>query len=192
MSVEANSPSSASAAFIAPLTGDLRYGITVSGVQIVPTAGVLTEMVADARVYPVPKTAAAIVGVLNLRGTIVPLFDPLASGQYMSDMRPKQIQVLVFDREEQRVGVVIDSTPTLISLVLATQTPARPQSPLSPFLVRAWAEANQPQQIWWELDHRAAFEYLGLNPTPHTDHTFSLNPSAGNAAQADSTIDLFI
>lgn len=151
---------------VAPPAGELRYGFRVAGLQLVPAARVLTEMIAEARIFPVPKSASALAGVTNLRGTIVPLLDRREFRRGSPDIRPFQHRVLVFDREEQRVGLLLDAAPELLSLVPAPEGTTRPGTKLSAFLVRAWAQADQPGQIWWEFNHRAAFESLARGAQP--------------------------
>jgi chemotaxis signal transduction protein len=148
-------------------TGELRYGFRVAGLQLVPAARILTEMVAEARIFPVPKAAAALAGVTNLRGTIVPLLDRREVSRGGPHIRPFQHRVLVFDREEQRVGLLLDAAPELLNLVPAPSDTLRPQhATLAAFLVRPWAQAEQPDQVWWEFNHRAAFESLALGAHP--------------------------
>jgi CheW-like domain len=145
---------------LSPSNRNLRYGFKVAGLSLVPAESVLTEVIADARVFPVPKSAAALAGVVNLRGTIVPLLDPNALGKTMNDIRPSQQRALVFDREELRVGLLINDDPVLLPLVSAPEKSTRPDSPLSRFLIKPWAQENAPEMIWWEFDHHAAFEFL--------------------------------
>jgi chemotaxis signal transduction protein len=140
--------------------GELRYGFEVGGLRLVPAAGVLTEMVAEARVFPIPKAAGALSGVLNLRGTIVPLFDLQTLAQVAADIRPSQRRALVFDRDEQRAGFLLDAVPELVALVAAPANTPHPAGALAEFLTRAWSRADQPQQIWWQLDHHKAFNFL--------------------------------
>jgi twitching motility protein PilI len=139
---------------------ELRHGFQVAGLHLVPAARVLTEVVALADVFPVPKSSAAVVGVMNLRGNIVPLFDPQLVGQSVTNIHPTQRHVLVFDREEQSLGVLLDEDPELMSMVPAVGQHAKPASVLASYLLRPWACPDQPGQIWWEFDHRAAFVFL--------------------------------
>lgn len=131
----------------------------VSTPPLVPGQRVLTEMMAQARVFPVPKSAPGLAGVTNLRGTIVPLLDRRGKRRGIS-IQPFTHRALVFDRDESRVGVLLDAQPELLSLVPAPENTPRPESPLSAFLTRPWAQLDQANQIWWEFNHRAAFECL--------------------------------
>jgi uncharacterized membrane protein len=145
---------------IAPRNQNPRYGFKVAGLNMVPAESVLTEVIADARVFPVPKSAAALAGVVNLRGTIVPMFDPAAIDSTVNSLRPSQQRALVFDREESRVGLLINDDPVLVPLVPGADALTRPDNPLARFLIKPWAQENAPEMIWWEFDHRAAFEFL--------------------------------
>lgn len=143
-----------------PRSGELRYGFKVAGLQLVPAARVLTEMVADAHVFPVPKSSSALAGVTNVRGTIVPLLDRRQVRRAAANIRPFQHRVLIFDRDEQRVGLLLDEQPQLLTLAPAQLDVQRPTSVLSQFLNRAWVQVDQPDQVWWEFNHRAAFQAL--------------------------------
>lgn len=145
---------------LSPSNRNLRYGFKVAGLNLVPAESVLTEVISDARVFPVPKSAATLAGVVNLRGTIVPMLDPTGLGKPVNDIRPSQQRALVFDREESRVGLLINDDPALVPLVSAPEESTKPDSPLSRFLIKPWAQENSPEMIWWEFDHRAAFEFL--------------------------------
>jgi chemotaxis signal transduction protein len=140
--------------------GELRYGFVVGGLPLVPAHRVLTEMIAQARVFPVPRSAPGLAGVTNLRGTIVPLLDRREKRRGAANIRPFTHRALVFDRDESRVGLLLDNQPELLSLMPAPDDTPMPASPLSAFLTRAWVRVDQGGQIWWEFNHRAAFESL--------------------------------
>jgi twitching motility protein PilI len=149
----------------APQGGELRHGFRVAGLHLVPAARVLTEVIAQADVFAVPKSSTALMGVMNLRGTIVPLFDPQLLGEPQIHINPSKRHALVFDHEEQSLGLLLDSDPELMSLVPAVGQHTKPVSVLADYLIRPWSRPDQPQQLWWELNHRAAFEFLARTPT---------------------------
>lgn len=149
-----------SSSAFAPQGGELRHGFQVAGLCLVPAARVLTEVIAQAEVFAVPKSSTALMGVMNLRGTIVPLFDPKLLGKPQSHLIPSKRHALVFDREEQSMGLLLDSDPELMSLIPAVGQHSKPVSVLADYLGRPWSRPDQPQQLWWELNHRAAFEFL--------------------------------
>jgi chemotaxis signal transduction protein len=145
---------------------NLRYGFKLAGVKVVPAARVLTEVVANAQIFRVPKSVATLVGVLNLRGFIVPVVDAAAIAASVTDIRPSQRRALVFDRDAASVGLLIQADPEMVALVAAPEHIARPQFAFSAFLTQAWAQEDQPSTLWWELDHRAAFDHLAKHSLP--------------------------
>ena len=161
-----NPSSSASAA----PARELRHGFRVVGLNLVPAAAVLTEVVAQAEVFAVPKAGPALLGMMNLRGSFVPLFDPQRLAHAPGDVAPTRASVLVFGRDDDRIGLRLDQTPELMQLALLRESPAKPLSVLSPFLTQAWAMPSQPGQVWWELDHLGAFEFLARH-TPQASDT---------------------
>jgi twitching motility protein PilI len=148
-----------------PQGGELRHGFRAAGLCLVPAERVLTEVVAQADVFAVPKSSTALMGVMNLRGTIVPLFDPQLLGQALTHISPSKRHALVFDREEQSLGLLLDADPELMSLVPAGGQHTKPVSILADYLIRPWSRPDQPQQLWWELNHRDAFEFLARTHT---------------------------
>jgi chemotaxis signal transduction protein len=166
-----------------PASGaEVRYGFEIAGLRLVPAGGVLTELVAHAKVFPVPLAAGTLAGVINLHGTIVPVVDPENTGPPGTDLRPQQRRALVFDREEQRVGVLLGAaTPALLSLRPPDGPVPRPAGALARFLTRAWLQEDLPA-VWWEFDHRAAFRHLAHPGAPATD-----DPSPAAAAGASTT-----
>jgi chemotaxis signal transduction protein len=152
-------------------SGELRYGFCVAGLHLVPAARVLTEMIAEARVFPVPKSSPALAGVTNLRGTVVPLLDRREVRRGAPSIRPFLQRALVFDHDDHRIGLLLDAQPQLLTLAPAPVDTPKPESALSAFLTRAWVQVDQPDRIWWEFNHRAAFESLArsaghVNATP--------------------------
>ena len=137
-----------------------RFGFELLGVKLVPGAGVLTELVADAQVFPIPKTTASLVGLTSLRGTLIPLFDPKLIGSTSPDIRPQQRLILVFGRNDDRAGVMVNAAPASVSLLPDESSVDPPESPLAPFLSRPWVQANESQTVWWEFDHPAAFAFF--------------------------------
>lgn len=141
-------------------SSQLRYGFRTAGMQMVPAQQVLTEVVNDARVYRVPKTASALAGMINLRGTLIPIFDIETRTAPASDIRPLRMRVLVFGRDASRMGIVIKDDPVILSLLEAPHEVTRPLTHLEKFLVRAWVQEDLPEKIWWEFDHQSALASL--------------------------------
>lgn len=101
------------------VVGGENYGIAILGVK---------EIIEYDEVTPVPMMPACIRGVINLRGTVVPVLD-LASrfGRNTSVVTRRTCIVIVEvgdDDARQDVGVVVDSVNAVIELVAEDIQPA--------------------------------------------------------------------
>lgn len=152
--------------------GSARYGFECAGLLLVPPAGMLTELVAQAPVFPVPRSVSALVGVLNLHGHIVPVLDPDRIGHARLNLQPAPQRVLVFGRGDQRIGVRLKGMPQLLQLSPGPTIALRPQGVLTRFLTHAWTPLDRPHQVWWEFDPLAALAHLAqtapASSTPRT------------------------
>ena len=137
-----------------------RHGFRVAGLSLVPAAGVLTELLSQVQTYPLPRSTATLIGLVNLRGTVVPVFDAQAPARPITHIRPSPCTALVFGHEPDRCALLCAEAPQLLALMVPPVNPARPVSPLSPYLRRPWMRCDEPHDIWWEIDHLAAFGFL--------------------------------
>jgi chemotaxis signal transduction protein len=140
--------------------GQARYGFEVNGLHLAAPAKVITEAVAKAVIYPVPKSALALVGVINHRGTTVPIFDPARSHAPRSGLRPMERDVLVFGQGEHSVGMLMSSAPELLELHALSHTTPKPVSHLSPYLSNPMVSAQNSAAVWWDFDYHSAFSSL--------------------------------
>jgi hypothetical protein len=137
-----------------------RHGFRVGGLCLVPAAGVLTELIVQAQAFPLPRSSATLVGLVNLRGSVVPVFDAHAPERPIAHIRPAPCTALVFGRDQERSALLCPEAPQLLDLMVPPVNPARPVSPLEPHLRRPWMRCDAPHDIWWEIDHLAAFGLL--------------------------------
>lgn len=92
--------------------------------------GILTvkEIIEYQGLTPVPMMPAAIRGVINLRGAVVPVMDlSVRLGKAPADVSKRTCIVIVeleFDGESQIVGVLVDSVNQVIEIPAAEIEPA--------------------------------------------------------------------
>jgi chemotaxis signal transduction protein len=140
----------------APRLSQARYGFVLDGLHLTAAAGVMTELIAKAVVFPIPKSAPALVGVMNHRGSTVPVFDAGSRPAQRQGIRPKLHNVLVFGEGEHRAGMVFDGTPSLIELMPSGER-TKPGTHLSAYLLQPWQSALADQGTWWDFDYQNAF-----------------------------------
>jgi purine-binding chemotaxis protein CheW len=90
--------------------GDETYAVAVEHVQEVVRLGLLT---------PMPGAAASVLGIFNLRGGIVPVFD-LAQLLGVPATGPRH-RVLIAEANGRRVGLAVDEVTDVTELSGATE-----------------------------------------------------------------------
>ncbi|MGB4115560.1 MAG: chemotaxis protein CheW [Polaromonas sp.] len=142
--------------------GQSRYGFEVSGLYLTAPAVVVTEAVAKATIYPVPKSAHALVGVINHRGITVPIFDLLPALGARTGLRPIERDILVFGQGEDSVGMLMNHSPVLMVLHALADILPKPGSPLDAYLSNPMVAAQSAATVWWDFDYQSAFKMLAV------------------------------
>ncbi len=139
-----------------------RYGFRLQalGLLIDPAAG--SEVMLLPRIAPLPGAPAGFLGLANLRGNLVPLYDLrvlLDLGPRPGDIEPL---ALVFGEGDEAVGIIIDDYPVALA---ALRTLPRSDTPTLPPALAKLAPAAyvQDNMVWLDFDHNAFFDDL-LHP----------------------------
>jgi len=127
-----------------------RYGYRVAGFGFLVGERVLSEVVIAPTIFPVPKAPEWLLGLANVRGNIVPVFD---LWKFVRTQMPERDTrtVLVLNLGEAAVGLVIDNLPKPVPLDSQTVRTAPPAPALQPFLGRGLHAFGCE---WWEFDHQ--------------------------------------
>ncbi len=128
----------------------IRYAYRIAGCGFLLGEGVLSEVVIAPTLAPVPRSPEWLLGLTNVRGTVVPVFD---LWRFVRTQLPERTTntVLVLDMGTAAVGLLIDELPKLVPL---DSQPAHtlPSAPaLQPFLGRGLQALGRE---WWEFDHK--------------------------------------
>ena len=98
-------------------------------------------------ITPVPGMPAALVGVTNLRGTIIPLTDLRAALGVSSSVMPKY--AVVIRHGTQQVGILVEDVPEIRTIKLddlgASST--RPAAERRPMISVSFRTENRPSAI---------------------------------------------
>lgn len=136
---------------------DIRYGISVAGARLLSTRGTLNELVGSARIYPLPRVPTWMLGLINLRGHLVPVFD-LASLIEPDAHGAARHRLLVIDRGERAAAVTLDGFPQALDFARAR---AQPRAAL-PEALSAHTRAAYliDDSEWLEIDFPGLFDNL--------------------------------
>jgi len=134
-----------------------RYGFRVGDLGLLLGARTLCEVTAVPTAAPIPGTPEWLIGVTNLRGTLVPVFDLHSLFGIPARERSSAAAGLVIDGGEYAVAIVIDEVPRpLRSLKPLAEQPPLPAA-IRPFVTGAWVH---DREIWIDLNHRQLFASL--------------------------------
>jgi twitching motility protein PilI len=138
----------------------LRFGVCIGDIGLLVPAGMHSELVEHTRIYPLPTAPHWFLGLINLRGTLVPVFDLKALFQ-MDNPATQKTSLLVLNKDEQAVGFLIDDLPVALS-----NTRRLTHFPILPTVLRGHAQIVyvQDDRIWVEFEFDGFFhEVSALN-----------------------------
>ena len=135
----------------------IRFGFQIGDIGLLVPAGMLSELVEEIEIYPLPTTPVWFPGLINLRGGLVPVFD-LKKLFNIDDPGGKKQSLLVLNAGADAVGVLIDGLP----LTLDTGERLKQSPPLPEFLRdHSHAVYLREQQIWVDFDFDGLFRAAG-------------------------------
>jgi twitching motility protein PilI len=134
-----------------------RYGFRVGSLSLLIDADTGSEVIRVQNISTLPGSAPWLLGLINLRGNLVPIFDlRLVLGLDGSDGTQTRL-VLILDKGEDAVGMIIDDFPQALAAM-------RPISslPRLPLMLQEHVRAGylKEERIWLEFDHESFFGKL--------------------------------
>jgi twitching motility protein PilI len=124
--------------------------------MLIPMA-MVSEIVVDAEIYPLPTTPDWFRGLMNLRGGLVPVFDLKTLFEMRSEAGGTP-RLLVLNERAKAVGILSDVSPK--SIVIGQSLPQTP--PLPPLLSQySQGVYVEDQDIWVEFDFDGFFHAIG-------------------------------
>lgn len=135
-----------------------RYGFRIGDIGLLVGSDTVSEVLEKTAIYPLPNTPAWALGLVNLRGNLVPVFDVKLLLELKESQNSEKRWLLVLDQGERAVGILIDGLPQTAS---TSQVLSR--LPPLPALLRAYTGKAyaQDDSIWLEFDHQGFFQALG-------------------------------
>jgi purine-binding chemotaxis protein CheW len=94
---------------------------SISGDIYAVTVDLLAEIIIPQKIFPVPTTPSHVIGIINLRGNIVPIVDirPALSLPSTTGIN----QVAIIRHEQMTIGIVVDSVADVISVPMSSVLP---------------------------------------------------------------------
>lgn len=133
-----------------------RFGFRVGQLRLLIQTGTLSEVISQTPIYPMPNVPNWFVGVMNLRGNLIPVFD---LHRLLETGEAGQTQtVLVLDQGSNGIGVPIDGLPHAVHLGDALHNIPPLHEALQEHVKTAYTTDGS---IWLDFDHQSFFTTLG-------------------------------
>jgi chemotaxis signal transduction protein len=135
----------------------VRQAFRIGHMRLLAPFATASELVEMPNVYPLPRMPANLLGLVNLHGRIVPLFDlaPLFDTQHLP--REKRM-LLVIGHGEAAAGIVIDGLPRRMVF--------QPENEIVPPVLPAAAATavvstySQGDDAWFEFNYAQLLDQL--------------------------------
>ena len=134
-----------------------RYGFCIGSFGLMIQADVGSEVLRPEAISSLPGSALYLLGLLNLRGNLVPVFDLSLVLGVAKSTESRGMLVLILDKGENAVGMVIDGFPQPLSALRNIA-----QLPALPAVLQEHVSAGyvKDERVWLEFNHQSFFEKL--------------------------------
>jgi len=135
----------------------VRQAFRIGHMRLLAPFATASELVEMPNVYPLPRMPANLLGLVNLHGRIVPLFDLAALFETQHLPREKRM-LLVIGHGNNAAGIVIDGLPRRMAFLPESQIvpPALPAAAAG--ALRASYSAGR--DAWYEFDYAQLLDQL--------------------------------
>jgi len=94
---------------------------SISGDTYAVTVDVLAEILIPQKIFPIPTTPPHVIGVINLRGNIVPIVDIRPSLSLPASAGANQVAII--RHNQMTIGILVDSVAEVTSVPLGSVLP---------------------------------------------------------------------
>lgn len=135
-----------------------RYGFVIKNIGFLIAEKTLSEVIKNAKIFPLPNTKKWMRGLVNLRGNLVPVYDlPVLTG-LSKDLSPID-NLLVLGNGSESVAVLIDNLPRTCN---TSQWQVLPNVPcqLAGLEDHVTESYSSQDTIWVNFNEKAYFENI--------------------------------
>jgi twitching motility protein PilI len=135
-----------------------RLGFKMGNLGLLIAQQATSELTDISQNCPIPFTASWLLGLINLRGNLIPVFD---LHKLLQLQRPEQKKpmLLILGQGETAGAIVIEDLPIHLSFTDSDKLKSLP--PL-PAMIKSYASSGYEKngQLWFNFDHKGFFESL--------------------------------
>ncbi len=147
-----------------------RRGCRVGTVCLLIPHDVFGELIPRAGICALPNVENWCLGLVNVRGNLVPVFDMYAvldAGDNVNGASTKNQWLLILGEGPDAVGITVDDLPEQLLLKPDERCEGRTSSTPSALSAHVTGAFNHDGKIWFEFDHQTLFEGLARRVGVH-------------------------
>lgn len=135
-----------------------QLGFHVGNIGLLISPNITSELTEVKTVCSIPNTAPWFLGLINLRGNLVPVFDLNMLLQLEDDTEKKRM-LLILGEGNTAGAIMINGLPLHITLSVADKLDVLPPLPeaLKPYTLVAF---DRNGEVWFTFDHLGFFQSL--------------------------------
>ncbi|MEZ5671451.1 MAG: chemotaxis protein CheW [Thiotrichaceae bacterium] len=135
-----------------------RLGFHVGNIGLLIGEHAISELVEPKQVCAIPNTASWLLGLINLRGNLVPVFD-LNMLLNIERKQQKKRMLLILGSGEYAGAILLDELPIHLVFTLEDKLENLPPLPqaIKPFTHNGYEKGGE---VWFSFDHHGFFESL--------------------------------
>lgn len=135
-----------------------RLGFQVGNFGLLIAQQSVSELSDVLDICPIPFTASWLIGLINLRGNLMPVFNLHILFQIKAKENVKQM-LLILGQGERAGAIIIDNLPVHLSFVEQDELQSLPPLPavLKPYVTSGYEKEGQ---VWFNFDNENFFESL--------------------------------
>lgn len=135
-----------------------RLGFHIGNIGLLIAEHATSELTEMLHICPIPFTASWLLGLINLRGNLVPVFD-LNMLLQLERAPNKKCMLLILGQGESAGAIVIDDLPIHLTFTTADKLETLPPLPavMKPYTSSGYEKNGQ---VWFNFEHLGFFESL--------------------------------
>jgi len=136
-----------------------RFGFSVGQINMLVPEGLYCELLTEHQVTPLPNSPEHVIGLINLRGNIVPVY---SISKFLSQPKLTPKYAYLIGAPEEGAALLINDKPSLIDLTDVSPRPDVDHS-IPEFLSECIGAAYSVNgRLWLSLNHEGLFSRLTL------------------------------
>ena len=136
----------------------VRYGFKIGDIGFLISENMLSEVIKNTKIYPLPNTKPWMRGLVNVRGNLVPVFD-LSLMLELGKIQNNNINLLVLGKGSESIGLIITGLPQSCEIGNWKKLPQMPREiPGLDEHVNSVYLAND--MVWLEFNEKTYFESI--------------------------------